>query len=103
MQLDRGQASLRNDVADLVAMGIDEYANFLDVLGQVVENIAHCSRFHLARTLVVEDEAEGVGASIHGRARVFEIRDSADLDPGHENRSLVVGRWSSAKQNIRFD
>src|SRR5438270_28089 len=94
MQLDGSQASLRNEVADVISIGIDEYADFFDVLGQVLDNIAHRSRFHLARTLVVKDEAEGVGPCVNCRERVFEIRDSADFDPSHKGRrqSSVVGK-----------
>src|SRR5438445_5223648 len=98
MQLDGSQASLRNHVAYVVSIGIDEYADLFDVLRQVLDNIAHRSGFHLARTLVVKDEAEGVGPCVNRRASAFDIRESSVLVPSPlgSRQSSVVGKGKTS-------
>jgi len=91
VQLYHSQAAHGNELTNAIRIGVHEHPDFLDFSGQGSNDFLSGFVVDVSRTLVVEHEAQCVGSSFNGRAGVFEIRDSANLDPSHRsNRQPLI-------------
>src|SRR5437016_5203768 len=70
-----------------------EYAHLFHFLGELVHNLPRGPRIDISRTLLIKHESQRIRANIHRSLRVFQIRDSANLDPGHENQLSAISSW----------
>src|SRR5215470_15643333 len=119
-RLDHGQVIVREVLRVLRAMELQRAEphlrrHRLDVRGGVIPEDAHGRhegreirddgsggrRFHIARRLLHEDEAQGVGSRLHRAAGVGDARDPADLDPDHPRGLRSAGRPASRRASSR--
>ena len=94
VQLDSAEARLFSSLTDCIFGLVHEHPNFFDAGGHFLDYLSHAVWINPPRTLLVEYEPNRVSASINRRERIFEIRNTADFDPGHKisRRLSVVGR-----------
>src|SRR5438876_2146326 len=68
-----------------------EYAHLFHFLGELVHNLPRGPRIDISRTLLIKHESQRICSGSNRSLRVFRIRDSANLYPGHENQLSAHG------------
>jgi hypothetical protein len=84
MQLHGRKTGELDGIAHLLDRLIDEDADFLDSRRNLFYDRLRRFGRDVARTLRIKHEADCVRSRIDGGERVVEVRDSANLDPGHK-------------------
>src|SRR5881409_2703835 len=90
VQLDRAQSARLDDGLDVARRMVPEDADGRDEWRQPTHDRRNLLGGDEARRPLDEDEAERVGARLHGHPGVVEIGDAADLDPGHASLSSRI-------------
>src|SRR5580692_13127384 len=89
MKLRAGEAQIMREFGQVSWSAANEDSNLLDGHWQPAHNVAHSFRRYVSRTFLIKYEPQRIRARFYRRERVFEIRDSANLDPSHEAVNLA--------------
>jgi len=74
----------------LVEGRVHEHADELDLAPERGPDRGRFLQVATARAPFVKDHPDRPGAEVNGRARVLDLRDAADLDPGAQSRPIVA-------------
>ena len=102
VHLDGGEGRVVCNITEHVFVLIHKYSNPLNPARQVTRDLQCCVRADIPRAFFVEHESDGIGAGFGSNQCIFDVRDSADLDPSHRNRgwSSVLGRWQNQELKL---
>src|SRR2546422_512340 len=87
------QSNAAGNVVDTFGSIIHEHPDFFHLGRQLPHNLSGSFRINLARAFLVKHEPQRVGTRVDSRQRILQIRDSANLDPGHRPSCQSSGKW----------
>src|SRR3954452_3062414 len=92
MKLDGGQSDFVRYLADHIFPLVHEDSHLFDGSRKMRNESFSGGWSGIARTLLIEDEAQRIGAGVNRAERVFLVRNPADLDPSHTATSRSQSR-----------
>src|ERR1700758_2237782 len=81
------QSDATKDVVPFDTRPRYEYAYLFRLRRQFLDDLSCGLRIDVSRTLLIKHKSQRIRASSNRGLRILQIRDSANLDPGHENHS----------------